>query len=549
MIEVSVNNAQKSFGFKKVLDGFDLEATTGERIALIGPNGCGKTTLFKIISGEEKLDQGMVSTRKSATIGLLSQIPPKVADEVTVRDILLNSFKEVFVIEKWLHSCEEQLASVSPENMNSLLATYGRLQEQFTNMGGYEIDEKVSKICNGFKISEEMLDRSFNTLSGGEKTIVNLASLIISNPDILLLDEPTNHLDIDTLEWFEQFLSNYKGTVIISSHDRYFLDKVATKTILIDRGKADVYHGNYSYYLEESDRRALAEFEEYKNQQKQIEAMKNAVKKLKEWGERGDNPRFFRRAACIERKLEKMEVLDRPESKKQLPLGFEIDGRSGKDVLVVEDLGIIVGDKVILDGADLYLKYGEKVCLMGKNGAGKSTFVKSVLTGENICQGEIKIGSNVKIGYIPQEIRFEDENATILETARKFYDGTETHLRSSLAKFLFYGENVFKRVGKLSGGEKVRLKLFELIQQKANLLILDEPTNHIDIDTKEMLEEALDEYQGTLFFISHDRYFINKLARRVVNIEDEKFQQYLGNYDYFKEQKVKKLVQSQGKKR
>lgn len=549
MIEVSVNNAQKSFGFKKVLDGFDLEATTGERIALIGPNGCGKTTLFKIISGEEKLDQGMVSTRKSATIGLLSQIPPKVADEVTVRDILLNSFKEIFIIEKRLHSCEEQLASVSPENMNSLLATYGRLQEQFTNMGGYEIDEKVSKICNGFKISEEMLDRSFNTLSGGEKTIVNLASLIISNPDILLLDEPTNHLDIDTLEWFEQFLSNYKGTVIISSHDRYFLDKVATKTILIDRGKADVYHGNYSYYLEESDRRALAEFEEYKNQQKQIEAMKNAVKKLKEWGERGDNPRFFRRAACIERKLEKMEVLDRPDSKKQLPLGFEIDGRSGKDVLVVEDLGIIVGDKVILDGADLYLKYGEKVCLMGKNGAGKSTFVKSVLTGENICQGEIKIGSNVKIGYIPQEIRFEDENATILETARKFYDGTETHLRSSLAKFLFYGENVFKRVGKLSGGEKVRLKLFELIQQKANLLILDEPTNHIDIDTKEMLEEALEEYQGTLFFISHDRYFINKLARRVVNIEDEKFQQYLGNYDYFKEQKVKKLVQSQGKKR
>ena len=229
-------------------------------------------------------------------------------------------------------------------------------------------------------------------------------------------------------------------------------------------------------------------------------------------------------------------------SKKQLPLDFEINGRSGKDVLVADDLGIIIGDKVILDGADLYLKYGEKVCLMGKNGSGKSTFVKAVLYGDNICQGEIKVGSNVSIGYIPQEIRFEDENATILNTARKFYDGTETHLRASLAKFLFYGENVFKRVGKLSGGEKVRLKLFELIQKKANLLILDEPTNHIDIDTKEMLEEALSEYQGTLFFISHDRYFINKLAERVVNIEDEKFQQYLGNYDYFKEQKTKKLV-------
>ena len=553
MIEISVNNAQKNFGFKRVLDGFDLEATTGERIALIGPNGCGKTTLFKIISGEENLDQGMVSIRRNATIGLLSQIPPKVTDDVTVRDILLKTFDEVFKVEKQLREYEEKLATVSPDKMDSVLEMYGKLQEHFTNMGGYEIDEKVSKICNGFKISDEMLDRSFNTLSGGEKTIVNLASLIISNPDILLLDEPTNHLDIETLEWFEQFLSNYKGTIIISSHDRYFLDKVATKTVLIDKGKSEVYHGNYSYYLEESERRALAEFDEYKNQQKQIEAMKAAVKKLKEWGERGDNPRFFRRAACIERKLEKMELLDRPDSKKQLPLDFEINGRSGKDVLVADDLGIIIGDKVILDGAELFLKYGEKVCLMGKNGAGKSTFIKAVLYGDNICQGEIKIGSNVSIGYIPQEIRFEDENATILDTARKFYDGTETHLRASLAKFLFYGENVFKRVGKLSGGEKVRLKLFELIQKKANLLILDEPTNHIDIDTKEMLEEALSEYQGTLFFISHDRYFINKLAQRVINIENEKFQQYLGNYDYFKEQKTKKLVQpetiSQGRRK
>ena len=545
MIEISVNNAQKNFGFKRVLDGFDLEATTGERIALIGPNGCGKTTLFRIISGEENLDQGMVSIRRNATIGLLSQIPPKVADDVTVRDILLKTFDEVFKVEKQLREYEEKLASVSPDKMDSVLEIYGKLQEHFFNMGGYEIDEKVSKICKGFKISDEMLDRSFNTLSGGEKTIVNLASLIISNPDILLLDEPTNHLDIDTIEWFEQFLSNYKGTVVISSHDRYFLDKVATKTVLMDKGKSEVYHGNYSYYLEESERRALAEFDEYKNQQKQIEAMKATVKKLKEWGERGDNPRFFRRAACIERKLEKMELLDRPDSKKQLTLDFEINGRSGKDVLVADDLGIIIGDKVILDGAELYLKYGEKVCLMGKNGAGKSTFIKAVLYGDNICQGKIKIGSNVSIGYMPQEILFEDENATILDTARKFYDGTGTHLRASLAKFLFYGENVFKRVGKLSGGEKVRLKLFELIQKKANLLILDEPTNHIDIDTKEMLEEALSEYQGTLFFISHDRYFINKLAQRVINIENEKFQQYLGNYDYFKEQKTKKLVPSE----
>ncbi len=543
MIEIALNDAKKNFGFKNVLDGFDLEATTGERIALIGPNGCGKTTIFKVIVGEEKLDSGMVTTRKGASVGLLSQMPPKVSDDCTVRDLLLKDFKKLFEVERKMREYEQKFTTVSQDNLEPILSAYGKLQDYFQNMGGYEIDEKVSKICNGFKISEEMLDRSFNTLSGGEKTIVNLASLVISNPDILLLDEPTNHLDIDTLEWFEQFLQGYKGTIIISSHDRYFLDRVATKTIFIDKGKADVYHGNYTYYLQESERRALAEFEEYKNQQKKIEAMQNTVKKLREWGTQGDNPRFFRRAACIEKRLEKMEMLDKPESKKTLPLDFEVHKRSGKDVLVVDDLGLIAGEKVLLDGAEMNLQYGEKVCLMGKNGTGKSTFIKAILdpTSDFICQGEIKIGSQVSIGYIPQEIHFEDENATILDVARRSFDGTETHLRASLAKFLFYGENVFKRVGTLSGGEKVRLKLFELIQKKANLLILDEPTNHIDIDTKEMLEEALSEYQGTLFFISHDRYFINQLAERIENIEEQQFSHYLGNYDYYKEQKVKRL--------
>ena len=544
MIEIGMSHAEKNFGFKKILDGFDLEALTGDRIALIGPNGCGKTTIFKIIAGEEVLDKGNISIRNGATVGLLSQMPPKVSNECTVRDILLRSFKELFDLEEKLREYEIKLASADENKMESILSIYGRLQEKFISMGGYEIDEKISKICNGFKIPNEMLSRSFNSLSGGEKTVVNLASLIISSPDILLLDEPTNHLDIDTLEWFEQFLLNYKGTVVISSHDRYFLDRVTNKTVLIDKGKSEVYCGNYSYYLQESERRALAEFEEYKTQQKQIEAMKSAVKKLKEWGERGDNPRFFRRAACIERKLEKMEVLDRPETKRQLPLDFEINARSGKDVLVVTDLGIVLGDRVILDGASMFLKYGEKVCLMGKNGTGKSTFIKAILDDKDICQGEIRIGSNVSIGYMPQEIKFDDDNATVLETARRFYEGTETHLRASLAKFLFYGQNVFLRVGNLSGGEKVRLKLFELIQKRSNLLILDEPTNHIDIDTKEMLEDALHDYRGTLLFISHDRYFINKLAGRVINIEDESFVEYLGNYDYYKEQKVKRLIKT-----
>ena len=275
--------------------------------------------------------------------------------------------------------------------------------------------------------------------------------------------------------------------------------------------------------------------------------MKSAVKRLRQWGTEGDNPRLFRRAASIEKKLEKMEVLDRPESKKTLPLDFEIKGRSGKDVLVVDDLSLVAGEKLLLENASMQLRYGEKVCLMGKNGSGKSTFVKAILNPDSkqIWQGVIKIGSQVSIGYIPQEIHFEDENATILDVARKEFNGNETQLRSALAKFLFYGENVFKRVGNLSGGEKVRLKLFELIQKKANFLILDEPTNHIDIDTREILEEALSEYSGTLFFVSHDRYFINQLAERIEYIENEQFTNYIGNYDYYKEQKARQLSLSQ----
>lgn len=540
MTEISLNNIKKNYGFKNILDEFNLEITKGDRISLIGPNGAGKTTLLKMIMGLENCDDGSVAIRKNASIGMLSQMPPVVEDDVTVKDILVTYFKSIYELEDKMRLYEEKLSSITDSALlEKTLETYGKMQEQFVQIGGYEIEEKISKICNGFKIGNEMLDRKFNSLSGGEKTIINLASLVIGNPEILLLDEPTNHLDIETLEWFENFLSSYKGTILISSHDRYFLDKVVTKTVLIDRGKSEIFHGNYTYYLVESERRTLAEFDDYKNQQKQIEAMKETVKKLKEWGERGDNPRFFKRAASIEKKLEKMQMLDKPTSKKSLPLEFSFNDRSGKKVLESENLGIIMGDKLLLENADMHLTFGETVCLMGKNGSGKSTFIKATMDSDFICDGRINIGSNVNVGYIPQEINFDDNNATVLETARKFFVGSETQLRSTLAKFMFYGEQVFKKVGNLSGGEKVRLKLIELIQKKANLLILDEPTNHIDIDTKEVLEEALSEYKGTVFFISHDRFFINKLATRIINIEEQKFIEYLGNYDDYKNCRMK----------
>ncbi len=543
MLEINISKAKKSYGFKKVLDEFDLDITSGERVALIGPNGCGKTTLLKLIAGMEKTSSGIVATRKDASIGLLTQTPPNVDDNCTVRQVLTRDLGKIYLLEQKIAELENKMSNCSLDELDELLKTYGKLRDQFEFLGGYEIDTKVNKICTGFKIMPEMLERKFNTLSGGEKTIINLASLILSEPSILLLDEPTNHLDIETLEWLEEYLKNYSGTVVISSHDRYFLDKVATKTVLIERGKSEVFHGNYSYYLKENERRIMSEFEDYKNQQKQIEAMKKKIKQLQEWGKLAypGGVGFFKRAASIQKRLDKLELLDKPETKKELPLDFQINERSGKEVLKVTDLGIILGDRVIFDGADFQVRFGEKVCMMGKNGSGKSTFVKAMLGDVEILDGEIKLGSNVSIGYIPQEIKFDNETATVLDTAREYFNGSETHLRASLAKFLFYGENVFKRVGSLSGGEKVRLKLFELIQKNANFLVLDEPTNHIDIDTKEVLEEALADYPGTLMFISHDRYFINKLARRILYIEDTKVNEYLGNYDDYKHQKEKRL--------
>ena len=529
MIEISLNNIKKSFGFKNVLDGFNLEANTGERIALIGNNGCGKSTVFNIIAGIENISDGVVSIRKGATIGFLNQIVPNTENNITVENMFYDCFQEIFSVEKRMRTLENKMAL--GENLDSIYKEYSRLQDKFMDMGGYVIEEKIGKIRNVFKINDDVFYNNFNNLSGGEKTIVSLALLILKEPSILLLDEPTNHIDIDTLEWFENFLINYKGTVIISSHDRYFLDKVVTRTVLIDKGREEVFHGNYSYYLKENERRTLAEFEDFKNQQKQIAAMEAAIKRLKEWGRISDNPMFFRRAKAIESRLDRIDKLDRPDSKKKLPLDFEVNNRSGKDVINIKNLTLEIGNKLLLDDVDLNIKYGEHVCLMGKNGTGKSTLIKEIITNNN---DNIRLGSNVNIGYIPQEIRFEDDNMTILDLARKRFSGDETHLRMSLAKFMFYDDKVYKRIGKLSGGEKVRLKLFILIQEKANLLILDEPTNHIDIDTKEVLEEALLDYKGTILFISHDRYFINKVAQKIVYIEDKKLVEYLGNYDYYK---------------
>ena len=374
MIEIELNNIKKNYGLKNVLDGVSFEIKTGERIALIGDNGSGKSTILKIISGEEKADSGKVNIRKEAEIGYLKQVYPNENDSIVVEEYLKRSFKKYFDMEKRLKELEVLMLDEN-QNIENLIKRYGRLQEEYITLGGYELEEKFKKICSGFKFKTEFLNKKYNTLSGGEKTIVNLATILLKNPDVLLLDEPTNHLDIETLEWLEKFLNSYKGTVVLISHDRYFLDKVVNKIILLEKGKTIVYFGNYSYFVKEDERRTLAEFEKYKNQQKQIEKMKESIKKLRSFGELEQNESFFKRAKCIEKRLEKLEALDKVSiEKKKSPINIKMSSRSGKDVLIIKNLNKKYGEKVVFNNFNMEVYFGEKVRITGENGSRKINF-------------------------------------------------------------------------------------------------------------------------------------------------------------------------------
>ena len=374
MIEIELNNIKKNYGLKNVLDGVSFEIKTGEKIALIGDNGSGKSTILKIISGEEKADSGKVNIRKEAEIGYLKQVYPNENDSIVVEEYLKRSFKKYFDMEKRLKELEVLMLDEN-QNIENLIKRYGRLQEEYITLGGYELEEKFKKICSEFKFKTEFLNKKYNTLSGGEKTIVNLATILLKNPDVLLLDEPTNHLDIETLEWLEKFLNSYKGTVVLISHDRYFLDKVVNKIILLEKGKTIVYFGNYSYFVKEDERRTLAEFEKYKNQQKQIEKMKESIKKLRSFGELEQNESFFKRAKCIEKRLEKLEVLDKVSvEKKKLPININMSSRSGIDVLIIKNLNKKYGGKVVFNNFNMEVYFGEKVRITGENGSRKINF-------------------------------------------------------------------------------------------------------------------------------------------------------------------------------
>ena len=533
MIEIGVNQIVKSYGFGNVLADVNLEIQTGERTAIVGHNGAGKTTLFRIITGEETPDSGTVTIRKEATIGYLEQIPSLLPNEASVEDLLSLSFAHITELEDKLKQLEKQMVDAQNSELEKLMNKYSLLQDQFIALDGYEIKDQLGYIVSVFGL-KPILNRPFNALSGGQKTVVKLAAAILKKPNILLLDEPTNHLDIKTLEWFEDYLAKYKGTVVIISHDRYFLDKVATKTVILDKGFCNVYKGNYSYSLKEQERQLLLEFENHKTQQKKIEAMKAAIKRYRDWAARADNERLYKKAKELEKKLEKMEIIEKPDmEKKKLPVKFS-GGRTGHDVLMLNDISINLGGNQLFDNAQLQLYVKEKACLMGDNGTGKTTLINALMGNNVEFSGDVSINPSAKIGYIPQEIRFQDAKNTVLDEFKKGYICTENEARGILAKYYFFRDDVYKRVGMLSGGEKVLLKLAILQQEEINFLILDEPTNHIDIETREILEEALLAYTGTLLFISHDRFFINKIASKIICIQDRQLISFNGNYDEHK---------------
>ena len=519
MIEINFNNVTKSYGFESVLDNVNIDIKTGEKIALVGENGSGKSTFLKLITKEENLTEGSLSIKNKSKIGYLKQ--ELLESNELVIDILFNSFNELKKIEKELKRIEIKMdEGINQKNINR----YCELQQKYQDNGGYLIEEEIDKLTSYFNI-DKLKEKKFNSLSGGEKRIVMFISLILSKPDIILLDEPTNHLDIGMLGKLENYIIDSNKTFIIVSHDRYFLDKTVNKVILIENGKLETFHGNYTNYINVNKKRIELLKQDYKEQQKQINNMKKQIKQLKEWGNYGaGNEIFAKRAFSIEKRLEKIEKINKPINKNELPINFEMDIRSGKEVVNLKKYSLSINNKELINDSDIDIYFGDKVALIGSNGSGKSSLIKDILNNN-------RLGSNVKVGYIPQVIEFKDENKTVLEIASYFCNASENIVRSKLFHFDFYKNDINKQVRLLSGGERVRLKLFILLQKPVNFIVMDEPTNHIDIETKEVLEKAFKKFEGTILFVSHDRYFINKVSTKLLLIDNKRIKTYIGNYD------------------
>jgi len=556
MFELKVHGIKKYMEATLVVENFTVEAFEGDRIGIVGANGSGKSTILKLIAGIEPMhyypgypqtsspgyDEGLIHRPRGATIAYLEQIP-SYPEGLKVIDVLNLAFEEVHEIEKQMRELEAQMQVLADGALEKALNKYSDLVQLYEVKGGYEQEEKMSKVCTGLKFSESFLNKDFDLLSGGEKTTVGLGKILIHQPDILLLDEPTNHLDMESIEWLEGFLKSYKGIVLIVSHDRYFLDHVVNKIVEIEDMESISYRGNYSAFISQKEENMRIQYEHFREQQKKLNNMEKQVMSLRDWAMRADNNKFFKRAASIQKKIDKMDRIDKPVfERRNMRLNFNDAVRSGNETIKAIGLAKKYEDKVIFDGADLMIHYGERVGLVGPNGSGKTTFLKMLLGEEQPDAGLVELGANVMAAYLPQKIVFENEELTVLECFRDDISIVEGKAREYLAKFMFYKKSVFKKVKFLSGGERIRLKLAMLMFQDINLLILDEPTNHLDIDSIETLEAALEDFKGTIFFISHDRYFINKIGERVIAVEDCGFKSYAGNYDFYKSEKEKVTI-------
>lgn len=552
MLELTMYNVMKHYGENFILNNASFMAYEGERIGIVGANGCGKSTILKLLAGIETKDidyrkicegRSRITYPKGTSIAYLDQLP-SYPESSTVHDILNLAFQELDGIEEQLKLIESKMENLNEEELEIVLKQYSQLQQEFDTKGGYTRNEILSKVCTGLKFDNIFLQKEFNILSGGEKTTVNLGKILLENPDILLLDEPTNHLDMEAVEWLEKHIKSYKGIIIIVSHDRYFLDNAVTKIVEVENRQCQTYKGNYSDYVKQKEENMLLQYENYKEQNKKINSMESAIKDLRDWAQRADNNKFFRRAVSMQRKLDKMERIDKPRFERQnIKISFKDTDRSGFEVIKINGLSKRFGNKVIFENANLYITLGERVAIIGPNGSGKTTFLKMLLGETDVDNGKTLIGSNAKTAYLPQIIAFNNEEDTVVECFRENRVISEGKAREYLAKLMFFGRDSYKKVTQLSGGERVRLKLGMLLFDEINLLILDEPTNHLDIDSIENLEEALEEFQGTILFISHDRYLINKVCRRLVAIEDHKLINYEGNYDFYKNKKnVRQLL-------
>ena len=519
MINIAVHELNKYYGSNHVLKGISLEIYSGEKIGLLGKNGSGKTTLFKVITGNEDYESGSISVSSSKKVEILAQIPVFAAND-TVDDILRSSFNEITEI----HTA---MKKIEGNGTPAVLARYGKLMEEYERLGGYEVDFKIDKICHGMNIGDELRQSPFSLLSGGEKMRVNLARILLRDCDILLLDEPTNHLDLTALSWLESFLRDFAGTVVVISHDRVFLDNVISRVIEINNGKAHFYSGNFSWYAEEKQRRFISQSQQYERQQKEIKRLEDRAKWFLE------QDRFTTKHHLMYKRIEQMDKVERPVTSKKMTEDFNSGGHAAKEVLSLDSVCKSYGSNVLLKNVSISVGRNDRIALIGANGCGKTTLIR-LITGEEACDnGTVKVSSNIKIAYMPQIILFDDESATVLETLRNATGLPEEKTRSILANFRFKAPDVLKKVGNLSGGEKSRLKLCLLMQSKANFLILDEPTNHLDIESREWIEDAVSDWDCTILFISHDRYFLNKFASKIWSMEGGGIMAFDGGFDDF----------------